>query len=218
MSRRSGRAGAGRAKCAQEVCAGLEIEADHWTDAEGRRETAEEARSVARRSRGCIRTETGDCRRYYDKTESAPVDGHVRGGEYPFRRIADVVAYAQAHAEADKCSAVCPRHPNGLPNWRNRTPPARRRRRAAISVKSPRTRPREFEEVLFELAPGSIGRSRWRRATGSTSSDCTASTRTQLPFELVVNRIAEYLRESVRRRAIAQHIAATCDRREDRGR
>ncbi len=98
---------------------------------------------------------------------------------------------------------------NGLPSWRRRIRVARRRRRAAISGRSP---------------PGKRRPSSSRRSSRSNPVNCARTpiaTRygfhvirldrkhegRTLPYEVVAGRIADYLRESVRRRADAQYIA-----------
>ena len=103
----------------------------------------------------------------------------------------------------------CVSIPNGLPNWRRRIPHARRLRRVATSARSPagQTTP-EFEQALFALEPGSIGPEPVATRYGFhiIRLDRKHEGR-ELPFELVADRIAEYLQESVQRRALAQYIA-----------
>jgi peptidyl-prolyl cis-trans isomerase C len=66
----------------------------------------------------------------------------------------------------------------------------------------------EFEEALFDLEPGSIGQEPVATRYGFhiIRLDRKHEGR-ELPFELVAERIAEYLQESVQRRALAQYVA-----------
>ena len=66
----------------------------------------------------------------------------------------------------------------------------------------------EFEQALFALEPGSIAPKPVATRYGFhvIRLDRKHEGR-ELPFELVADRIAEYLQESVQRRALAQYIA-----------
>jgi peptidyl-prolyl cis-trans isomerase C len=66
----------------------------------------------------------------------------------------------------------------------------------------------EFEQALFALEPGTIARELIATRYGFhiVRLDRKHGGR-ELPFELVAERIAVYLEESVRRRALAQYIA-----------
>jgi peptidyl-prolyl cis-trans isomerase C len=66
----------------------------------------------------------------------------------------------------------------------------------------------EFEEALLELLPGSIGPHpvETRYGVHIIRLDRKLAGR-ELPFELVAGRIAEYLQETVQRRALAQYVA-----------
>ena len=66
----------------------------------------------------------------------------------------------------------------------------------------------EFEQALFALAPGQLCESAGRHALRLPHHPARPQARGRtLPYELVADRIADYLRESVRRRADAQYIA-----------
>ena len=66
----------------------------------------------------------------------------------------------------------------------------------------------EFEQALAELAPGSISQAPVVTRYGLHIIRLDGKVEgTELPFELVQERIADYLRENVRHRATAQYIA-----------
>ena len=94
-------------------------------------------------------------------------------------------------------------------NWRWRTRPVRRLLSGGNlgQITAGQTTP-EFEQALFALEPGSISPEPIATRYGFhiIRLDRKHEGR-ELPFELVADRIAEYLRKSVERRALAQYIA-----------
>ena len=93
--------------------------------------------------------------------------------------------------------------------WRRPIRAARRPRRAAISARSPpgQTTP-EFEQALIALSPGQLCAAPVATRYGFHIIRLDRKHEGQmLPYEVVAGRIADYLRESVRRRADAQYIA-----------
>ncbi len=108
-----------------------------------------------------------------------------------------------------RCSPSCASTRSGSPSWRRRTRAVRRRRRAAISARSPRGKPRPSSSRRSSRSnPGQLCAEPVATRYGFhiIRLDRKHEGRT-LPFELVADRIADYLRESVRRRADAQYIA-----------
>ncbi len=191
----------------------LEIEAEPLADAEGRRETAEEAAVRALVDRE-VRTPTADvatCRRYYEQNRQRSAhrtSTRRRTSCLPPGR--QIPSATRRRARTLRPSLpCCANTPSASPIWRRRIPPVRRPRRAATSDRSPRARPR----------PNSSGRcSDWSRASIGPEPVATRygfhiirldrkHGGRQLPFEVVAERIAEYLQESVQRRALAQYIA-----------
>ena len=154
------------------------------SDADGRRETDEEAliRGVVEREVTVPEPDDATCRRYYAQNRGALP--RRRTSTRPriscSRRLpSDREAYAQARADADgrSCDAAGKsRSPSPL--WRRPIRAARRRRRAAISANSPRARPRRNSSArCWRSRPANSAPSRSRRATASTSSGSSASTK-----------------------------------------
>ena len=98
----------------QEACR-LEVEAEPLTDAEGRRETAEEAavRALVERE---VRTPTAGeaaCRRYYEQNRQAFRSQDIYEAAHILFAASKAAAeaYAQAHAAAEAALAVLREHP-----------------------------------------------------------------------------------------------------------
>ena len=191
----------------------LEVKEEPLVDAEGRRETAEEAAVRALVDRE-VRTPSADaetCRRYYEKNRQQFRSSDIYEAAHILFAAskADTQAYAKAHAAAEAALAVLREHPERFAELA--------RTHSACSSASQggnlgqitegQTTP-EFEAALFELEPGSIGPEPVPTRYGFhiIRLDRKHEGR-ELPFELVADRIAEYLQESVRRRAMAQYIA-----------
>jgi peptidyl-prolyl cis-trans isomerase C len=191
----------------------LEVEVEPLTDAEGRRETTEEAAVRALIDRE-VRMPTADvaiCRRYYEQNRQVfrSTDIYEAAHILFAANIADSVAYAQAHEAAKNALAVLLEHPEQFADLAQSHSACSSASQGGNlgQITEGQTTP-EFEEALFELAPGSIGLKpvATRYGLHIIRLDRKHEGR-ELPFELVADRIAEYLRESVRRRAIAQYIA-----------
>ena len=183
------------------------------SDAEGRRETDEEAmiRGLVEREVTVPEPDEATCRRYYEqnRTRFRSVDiyeaSHILFAAVP----ADAQAYARARDDAAALLVQLRARPElfaELAALHSHCSSAAQGGNLG-QITTGQTTP-EFERALIALAPGEL---------------CEAPVETRygfhvirldrkhdgrlLPFEAVAERIADYLRESVRRRADAQYIA-----------
>ncbi len=183
------------------------------SDEAGRRETDEEAlmRGVVEREVAVPEPDDETCRRYYERNgarfRSPDIyeAAHILFAALP----SDPEAYARAQADAAGVLAALNERPASFASMaqaHSRCPSAAQGGNLG-QITSGQTTP-EFEQALMALAPGQL---------------CEAPVATRygfhiirldrrheghvLPYEMVAARIADYLRESVRRRADAQYIA-----------
>lgn len=183
------------------------------SDAEGRRETDEEAmmRGLIEREVTVPEPDDETCRRYYENNRArfrSPdiyEASHILFAALP----ADKDAYAQARADAAAVLATLQDNPESFAAMAK----AYSRCTSAAQggnlgqITTGQTTP-EFEQALIALAPGALCEAPVATRYGFhvIRLDRKHEGRT-LPFELVAARIADYLRESVKRRADAQYIA-----------
>ena len=191
----------------------LEIGPEPASDEAGRRETDDEAimRAVVEREVALPEADDETCRRYY-------ANNIVRFRSEDIYEVSHILfaaaasnkqAYAQARADAVAVLETLRERPetfSDLARAYSRCPSAAQGGNLGQITRG-QTTP-EFERAMLKLAPGEIGddpvETRYsvhiirleRRHDGKT-----------LPYELVADRIADYLNESVRRRAHAQYIA-----------
>jgi len=183
------------------------------SDEAGRRETDEEAlmRGVVEREATVPEPDDETCRRYYDRNgarfRSPDIyeAAHILFAALP----TDGEAYACAQADAEGVLAALHERPESfaaMAQAYSRCPSAAQGGNLG-QITAGQTTP-EFEQALMALSPGDL---------------CAAPVATRygfhiirldrkhegrlLPYEVVADRIADYLRESVRRRADAQYIA-----------
>ncbi len=191
----------------------LKVEADPLADAAGRRETAEEAavRALVERE---VRTPSADeatCRRYYEHNGQRFRSPDIYKAAHILFAASksDVQAYAQARAAAEATLAVLREHPERFAELAQAHSACSSASQGGNlgQITEGQTTP-EFERALFELEPGLIGPEPVASRYGFhiIRLDRKHEGR-ELPFELVADRIAEYLQESVQRRALAQYIA-----------
>jgi peptidyl-prolyl cis-trans isomerase C len=187
-------------------------------DEQGRIETDEEAviRALIEQEVATPQPDVAECRRYYDRNparfrspdiyEAAHIlfaarqdepDGFADARRTAEAALTELHRYPERFADLAKAFSACPSAANGG---------------NLGQIIAGQTTP-EFEQALFALQPGQI-------------CDHPVSTRygvhimrldrkidgRQLPFELVADRIADYLREAVSRRATAQYIARLVSR------
>jgi peptidyl-prolyl cis-trans isomerase C len=183
------------------------------SDGDGRRETDDEAvmRALIEREVKVPEPDDETCRRFYQRNQGrfrSPdifEASHILFAALP----ADREAYAQARADAAAVLATLMDNPDSfaaLARAYSRCPSAAQGGNLG-QVTAGQTTP-EFEQALMALTPGELCAepvaTRYgfhvirlnRKHEGRT-----------LPYEAVAGRIADYLRESVRRRADAQYIA-----------
>lgn len=191
----------------------LDVVAEPASDAQGRRETEEEAliRALIEREVKTPDPDQETCRRYYERNRR-----HFRSANiYEAAHILfaaprqDRVAYQRAQADCAAELEELKRNPDRfaeLARAHSACPSAAHGGNLG-QITADQTTP-EFERALAELAPGSMSREPIATRYGFhiIRLDRKHEGR-ELPFEVVADRIAAYLKESVRRRAAAQFIA-----------
>ena len=191
----------------------LEIKAEPLSDADGRCETAEEA-AVRALLEQEVRTPTADtatCQRYYEQN----ADSFRSSDIYEAAHIlfaaskSDDEDYAQARAAAEATLAILREHPERFAELAQAHSACSSAAQGGNlgQITAGQTTP-EFEQALVALEPGSIRPEPVASRYGFHIIRLDRKHEGRgLPFELVADRIAEYLRESVQRRALAQYIA-----------
>jgi len=182
------------------------------TDGDGRRETDDEAlmRAVVEREVAVPEPDEETCRRYYarniarfrspDIYEAA----HILFAALP----ADRQAYAQARADAGAVLATLRENPDSftaLAQAYSRCPSASQGGNLGQLTKGQTTPP--FEQALVTLSPGEISEPVATRYGFHIIRLDRKHQGGVLPYEAVAEQIANYLRDSVQRRASAQYIA-----------
>jgi peptidyl-prolyl cis-trans isomerase C len=183
------------------------------SDAEGRRETDDEAimRVLVEREVTVPEPDDATCRRYYENNQNrfrSPdiyEASHILFAALP----ADTEAHLQARADTSAVLATLHENPDcfaTLARAYSRCPSAAQGGNLG-QITAGQTTP-EFEQALVALSPGELCAEPVATRYGFhiIRLDRKHEGRT-LPYELVADRIADYLRESVRRRADAQYIA-----------
>ncbi len=196
----------------------LSIVAEPIEDGEGRRETLQEARLRALIEREVVvpNADEGACRRYYDANIRRFRSPDLFEAAHILFVAAPMTSPPETRPESRRWhwSASWHGNPPVSPLQPPRTRPARRRSRAANlgQVSTGQTVP-EFEMALRGMVPGLVHpepvESRYglhvvrldRRIDGEV-----------LPFDLVRDRIADYLDEAVRRRAQQQYVSILAGR------
>ena len=191
----------------------LGVAAEPASDAEGRRETDEEAmiRGLIEREVMVPEPDDATCRRYYEQNRarfrSADLyeASHILFAALP----ADAQAFGQARADAAAVLATLQDNPDSfgaMAKAYSRCPSAAQGGNLG-QITTGQTTP-EFEQALIALAPGALCETPVETRYGFHLIRLERKIEGQvLPYELVAERIADYLRESVRRRADAQYIA-----------
>ena len=191
----------------------LDISAEPATDGDGRRETDDEAamRALIAREVATPQADVATCRRYYQQNRQRFRSSDIYEAAHILFAAdkADAASYAQARSAAEAALAVLREHPEqfaALAASQSACPSAAQGGNLG-QITAGQTTP-EFERALFSLAPGEIVAEPVATRYGFhiIRLDRKHAGRA-LPFELVADRIAEYLQESVRRRALAQFIA-----------
>lgn len=191
----------------------LQIAAEPRSDSEGRRETEEEAAIRALIEWEVIVPEPDDetCRRYYEhKQQRFRSPDIYEASHILFAATADDKdAYASARADAAAALATLRDDPGSfaaLARSYSGCPSAAQGGNLG-QITQGQTTP-EFERALLALSPGGLCAEPVATRYGFhiVRLDRKHAGRT-LPYEAVAGRIADYLRDSVRRRAAAQYVA-----------
>ena len=183
------------------------------SDAEGRRETDEEAMMRALIECEVTVPEPDDeiCRRYYENNRARLRSPDIyEASHILFAAVAaDAPAYAQAREDAAAVLAQLQARPElfaELAALHSRCTSAAQGGNLG-QITTGQTTP-EFEQALIALAPGALCGAPVATRYGFhvIRLDRKHDART-LPYEAFAERIADYLRESVNRRADAQYVA-----------
>ena len=183
------------------------------SDAAGRRETDEEAliRALIEREVAVPEPDEATCRRYYARNQARFRSPDIyEASHILFAAVAsDREAFAQARADAEAVLAALQERPESfatLAEAYSRCPSAAQGGNLGQLTRG-QTTP-EFERALLALTPGELTAEPVATRYGFhvIRLDRKHEGRA-LPYEAVASRIADYLRESVRRRADAQYIA-----------
>jgi len=182
-------------------------------DEAGRRETDDEAlvRAVVEREVTVPTPDDAACRRYYEQNKArfrSPdiyEASHILFAALP----ADRESYAAARAEALAVLARVQDDPNSfatLAKVYSKCPSAEQGGNLGQITSGQTTR--EFERALLTLAPGELCAEPVTTRYGFHIIRLERKVHGRvLPYEMVAERIADYLRESVQRRANAQYVA-----------
>ena len=183
------------------------------SDASGRRETDEEAtiRGLIEREVTVPEPDDDTCRRFYERNQGRFRSPDIyEASHILFSALAsDRVAHAKARKDAAAVLAELLEHPERfaeLAQSHSRCPSAAQGGNLG-QITTGQTTP-EFEKALIALRPGQLCAEPVATRYGFhvIRLDRKHAGRL-LPYEAVAGRIADYLRESVRRRADAQYIA-----------
>ena len=191
----------------------LKIAAEPESDAQGRRETQEEAliRALFEHE---VKTPDADretCRRYYDRNLRRFRSPDIYEASHILFSASktDAEGYAQARAAAEEALVLLRLHPERFAEFAQELSACSSATHGGnLGQITPGQTTPEFENALRELAPGTMSQTPVATRYGFhvIRLDRKHDGR-ELPFELVADRIADYLRESVQRRATAQYIA-----------
>lgn len=191
----------------------LNIVAEPMTDSEGRYETADEAaiRELVAREVRTPQADIASCRRYYEQNRHRFRSPDIYEAAHILFAAAssDARGFAQARADAETTLARLREQPERFAEFAEAYSacPSGAQGGNLGQITLGQTTP-EFERALVALAPGCMSPEPVATRYGFhiIRLDRQHDGR-ELPFDLVQDRIADYLRESVERRAAAQYIA-----------
>ena len=191
----------------------LGITPEPISDEAGRRETDEEAlmRGVVEREVVVPEPDDETCRRYYERNDARFRSPEIyEAAHILFAAVpSDPDSYARARADAEGVLAALCERPESFADMalaHSRCPSAAQGGNLG-QLTAGQTTP-EFEQALMKLAPGQLCEAPVATRYGFHIIRLDRKHDGQvLPFDVVAARIADYLRESVRRRADAQYIA-----------
>jgi peptidyl-prolyl cis-trans isomerase C len=188
------------------------LKAEPASDDDGRRETEEEALVRALIDSEVVTPGADDeaCRRYYAQNrqmfrtaaiyEAAHILFAARGD--------DAAAFARAGSEAAAVRAELAVRPERFAELAqlHSSCPSKNQGGNLGQITAGQTTP-EFERALTSIAPGTISDPVTTRYGIHIIRLDRKHEGRELPYELVAERIADYLHESVQRRALAQYVA-----------
>jgi peptidyl-prolyl cis-trans isomerase C len=183
------------------------------SDADGRRETDDEAvmRTLVEREVTVPEPDDTTCRRFYENNQSRFRSPDIyEASHILFAALAtDREASTQAQADATGVLAALNERPESfaaMAQAYSRCPSAAQGGNLG-QITEGQTTP-EFEQALVALEPGQLCEAPVATRYGFHIMRLDRKHEGRLlPYELVATRIADYLRESVRRRADAQYVA-----------
>ena len=198
-------------------------EAEPLTDAAGRRETDEEAsiRALVEREVSVPEPDSETCRRYYEQNRRRFRSADIYEAAHILiaAPAIDAAAYAKVREQASGLLTDLRQHPERFAGYAQTFSacPSAAQDGNLGQIISGQTTP-EFERALKALAPGALCAEPVATRYGFhiIRLDRKIEGR-ELPFDAVAAQIAEYLAESVRRRAVAQYIARLAARAEIAG-
>ncbi|MGE0037722.1 MAG: peptidylprolyl isomerase [Xanthobacteraceae bacterium] len=194
------------------------IAAEPQNDEAGRRETEDEAliRALIAQEVLTLEPEEAECRRFYERHPARFRSPDIYEAAHILfaARQDDPAAFAKAHLQAEAATTELRHGPErfaDLAKAHSACPSAAQGGNLG-QITADQTTP-EFERALFALEPGQICEYPvpTRYGVHVIRLDRKIAGR-QLPFELVADRIADYLRDAVARRAAAQYIARLVSR------
>jgi peptidyl-prolyl cis-trans isomerase C len=191
----------------------LAVVGEPMADGEGRRETDEEAaiRTLVAQEVRTPEADVAACQRYFEQNRRRFQSPDIYEAAHILFAAAqsDAQGYAQARADAEAVLGILKQQPQRfaeLAQAHSACPSAVQGGNLG-QITAGQTTP-EFEATLVVLALGEIAPEPVATRYGFhiIRLDRKHEGR-ELPFELVQGRIAEYLQESVQRRALAQYVA-----------
>jgi peptidyl-prolyl cis-trans isomerase C len=201
----------------KQEAARLGIAAEPAKDGEGRRETADEAamRALIEREVVVPTADEESCRRYYENNRarfhSAPLYAprHILIAAAPGDASARLAARVEAERLAEQVAAM-PSRFGDLARAFSACPS--KEVGGALGQIGPGQTVREFEAGLAQMAPGDVPAVIETRYGFHVVLLDQKIAGEALPFALVHRRIAEYLDETVRRRAMRQYVEILASR------
>jgi peptidyl-prolyl cis-trans isomerase C len=200
----------------------LGITAEFESDSEGRCETAEEAAMRALIEREVLTPEPNEaaCRRFYDQNQSRFRTGDLFEAAHILIAAPrnDLAARDAARAKADDILAVVTTEPDSFAAYAREQSDCETSARDGgnLGQLTSGQTVAEFETGLARMKAGEIAMIETRYGFHVVRLDHYAPGQL-LPFELVYERIADYLSERVRRHALAQYVSVLAGRAEISG-
>jgi peptidyl-prolyl cis-trans isomerase C len=194
------------------------IAAEPAVDAQGRRETEDEAliRTLAEREVAVPEADEASCRRYYEQNRRRFRSADIYEASHILfaAHANDRAAFGQAQQDAAAALAELAQHPERFADLARAQSacPSGAQGGNLGQITAGQTTP-EFEQALRALAPGALSASPvvTRYGVHIIRLERKIDGR-PLPFEFVGERIAAYLTERTRRTATAQYIARLVSR------